>query len=209
MIINFVDSPFGVTSTLTCSSFASIAGDSGVTSFRGIFILLSVLVSLLPFVSVATTSLSANTAWCPIVTFPVVSSNSICGTSLFSDQTPPFLFAMNELSWPFVSVYFTSNFVDSPFGVTSTLTCSSFASIAGDSGVTSFRGIFILLSVLVSLLPFVSVATTSLSTNTAWCPIVSLPVLSSSFILEIFLLIVHPLPTLVAVIVAGCPFKST
>ncbi len=102
------------------------------------------------------------------MTFPVVSSNSICGTSLFSDQTPPFLFAMNELSWPFVSVYFTSNFVDSPFGVTSTLARSSLASIVGESGVDSFRGIVTLLSGLVLLFPFVSVATISLSANTDW-----------------------------------------
>ncbi len=116
---------------------------------------------------------------------------------------------MIESSWPFVSVYFTSNFVDSLVGVTSTLTCSTLDSISGASGVVSLRGIVTLLSALSSLLPFVSVATISLSANTAWCPIVSLPVLSSSFILEILLLIVHPLPTLVAVIVAGCPFKST
>ena len=87
---------------------------------------------------------------------------------MFSDHTPPFLLAIIELGWPFVSVYFTSKFVDSPFGVISTLTCSSLALISGASGVASFRGIFNLLSELESLLPFVSVVATSLSAWTAW-----------------------------------------
>ena len=86
---------------------------------------------------------------------------------MFSAQTSPFLFAIIELGWPFVSVYFTSNFVDSSLGVTSTLTCSTLDSISGASGVVSLRGIFNLLSELESLFPFVSVATISLSACTA------------------------------------------